>query len=148
MTVEKVLKKLQKVRNYDEQVRSYNEEIEMIRATNLGAQKYSAEIRGSDPGNKTEDLNIAIIDRIERIEKRRNDLFQTWCEVSDAIETLTDKYEYFAMRYFYIEGLSWKVVEAKCDASHGTIQRAKNNALKKLAKLWYDLDKNEQNCTK
>ena len=84
----------------------------------------------------TEEMNIKAIDRIAELYQEIEREYNEQEELVRAIEELEEPIENIVMRLLYIDGLSWDQVERRLNCSPATIQRARDKALVKLAKIF------------
>ena len=81
--------------------------------------------------NRTEDINILIIDRTRELYEEINKIYKERKRIIDWIESLEDPIENMVMRLLYIDGLSWKEVQIELRCSRSTIKRIRRSAIKK-----------------
>lgn len=136
-----IRKRLASLKYTDSKVKSLRQEIIRLKSGILKSQQYSDEPKGGSINNKAEDLNIRIIDKSNELYSEIDDLYAERDELVRAIESLEDPFENIVMRLLYINGYSWKEVESEFNASHATIQRARDRAIKNLSK--YDTNVNK-----
>lgn len=85
--------------------------------------------------NQSEEINCKIIDKADTLYDEITALIKEREDLTKAIENLDNPLENIVMRLFFINGYSWSEVEAKLNAGHGTIQRVRSSALKKISQL-------------
>lgn len=136
MTID-IRKRLVSLKYIDSKVRSKRQEIVSLRSGILKGQQYSDEPKGSSLSNKSEDLNIAIIDRTKELYDEIEKIFKERDELVKAIESLENPAENIVLRLFYINGYSWDQVRKELRWGRGTIQRVRESGLMNLEKKWY-----------
>nr|DAX18923.1 MAG TPA: Protein of unknown function (DUF1492) [Bacteriophage sp.] len=92
--------------------------------------------KSESSSNRSEELNVLIIDKSEQLYQEIQELYQERDEMVQVIESLEDPMENIIMRLLYIDGLSWNQIQAQLRCGRGTIHRAKESALKKISKKW------------
>ena len=90
--------------------------------------------------NRTEEMNIKVTDRIDELYQEIEREYKEQEMLIRAIESLEEPIENIIMRLLYIDGLSWSEVERRLNCSPATIQRARDKALVKLAKIFDNND--------
>lgn len=139
MTID-IRKRLASLKYIDSKVKSKRQEIVSLHSGILKSQQYFDEPKGGSLNNKSEDLNILIIDRTRELYDEIEKLFQERDELVKAIESLEDPAENIVLRLFYINAYSWKEVERELKWSRGTIQNIKMAGLRKLGNKLNDLN--------
>lgn len=137
-----IASRLSALKYIDIKIKSKRQEIENLKSAILKGKVYSDEPKGSKQGNATEDLNIKIIDRAEKLRAEINQLMEERTRLINAIEDLDDPLENIVLRLMYINGYSWKETKRQLNCSHATIQRARSKAIEHLR------FKNEPNVNK
>lgn len=128
-----IRKRLDSLKHVDSRVKSKRLEIVSLRSGILKGQQYSDEPKGGSLSNKSEDLNIAIIDRTKELYDEIEKIFKERDELVKAIESLENPAENIVLRLFYINGYSWREVERELNWSRATIQRARSSGISKLS---------------
>lgn len=139
MTID-IRKRLASLKYIDNKVKSKRQEIVSLHSGILKSQQYSDESKGGSLSNKSEDLNILIIDRTRELYDEIEKLFEERDELVKAIESLEDPAENIVLRLFYINSYSWKEVERELKWSRGTIQSIKMAGLRNLGNKLNDLN--------
>lgn len=129
-----IRKRLASLKYIDSKIKSLQQEIVSLKSSIFKSQQYSDELKGGNLNNKSEDLNISIIDKSNELYTEIDSLLAERDELVQAIESLDDPVENIVMRFLYINGYSWKEVERELRASSATIQRARDKAIVKLSK--------------
>ena len=129
-----IRKRLASLKYIDSKIKSLQQEIVSLKSSIFKSQQYSDEPTGGNLNNKSEDLNISIIDKSNELYTEIDSLLAERDELVQAIESLDDPVENIVMRFLYINGYSWKEVERELRASSATIQRARDKAIVKLSK--------------
>lgn len=129
-----IRKRLASLKYIDSKIKSLQQEIVSLKSSIFKSQQYSDEPKGGNLNNKSEDLNISIIDKSNELYTEIDSLLAERDELVQAIESLDDPVENIVMRFLYINGYSWKEVERELRASSATIQRARDKAIVKLSK--------------
>ena len=120
----------------DIKAKSKHQEIISLKSGILRSQQYTDQPKAGSPGNRSEELNVLIIDKSEKLYQEIQELYQERDELVKAVESLEDPLENIVMRLFYIDGLSWNEIQIRLRCGRGTIHRARDSALKKLSKKW------------
>lgn len=135
-----IRKRLDSLKHVDSRVKSKRLEIVSLRSGILKGQQHSDEPKGSSVNNKSEDLNILIIDKTKELYDEIEKIFEERDELVKAIESLEDSAENIVLRLFYINAYSWKEVERELKWSRGTIQNIKMAGLRNLGNKLNDLN--------
>lgn len=128
-----VKKRLNNLKFLDDTIKSKRQEIFALESLVQKAQVYSDEPKRSRQGNKTEELNVKIIDEKEKIE---NEIMTLWSESRKtiaAIDRLEDPLERAVLRYTYVNGYNWIKTTGQLNCSRTTYQRAKKSGIEHLA---------------
>lgn len=136
-----IRKRLASLKYIDSKVKSKRQEIVSLHSGILKSQQYSDEPKGGSLNNKSEDLNILIIDRTRELYDEIESLLAERRELVQMIESLDDPMENIVLRLLYVNGYSWSEVKAELNASHATIQRARDKAVRNLLKNDTDVNK-------
>lgn len=132
-TIEKELKKL-KFKNV--RIQSLRYEIIGLRAGMVKGQSFDSMPKSKSNENRTEEMNIKAIDRIDEIYQEIEREYREQEELVRAIESLEEPIENLVMRLLYIDCLSWSEIQRKLNCGNATVQRARNRALVKIAKMF------------
>lgn len=127
-----IRKRLKSLQFIDSKVRSKHQEIISLKSGILRGQQYSNDPKGGTKRNKSEELNVLIIDKADKIYKEIEELYAERDELVRAIESLEDPIENIVMRLFYINGYSVRDIERELPLSRRTIFYAKNKGLDKI----------------
>ena len=131
-----IRQRLKALQYIDIKAKSKHQEIISLKSGILRSQQYTDQPKAGSPGNRSEELNVLIIDKSEKLYQEIQELYQERDELVKAVESLEDPLENIVMRLFYIDGLSWNEIQIKLRCGRGTIHRARDSALKKLSKKW------------
>ena len=137
-----IRKRLASLKYIDSKIKSLQQEIVSLKSSIFKSQQYSDEPKGGNLNNQSEELNISIIDKSNELYDEIQKLLIEREELVQAIESLDDPAENIVLRFFYINGYSWREVERELNWSRATIQRARSSGISKLS------EKNDTNCTK
>ena len=131
-----IRQRLKALQYIDIKAKSKHQEIISLKSGILRSQQYTDQPKAGSPGNRSEELNVLIIDKSEKLYQEIQELYQERDEQVKAVESLQDPLENIVMRLFYIDGLSWNEIQIRLRCGRGTIHRARDSALKKLSKKW------------
>nr|DAU16409.1 MAG TPA: Protein of unknown function (DUF1492) [Caudoviricetes sp.] len=131
-----IRQRLKALQYIDIKAKSKHQEIISLKSGILRSQQYTDQPKAGSPGNRSEELNVLIIDKSEKLYQEIQELYQERDELVKAVESLEDPLENIVMRLFYIDGLSWNEIQIRLRCGRGTIHRARDSALKKLSKKW------------
>ena len=131
-----IRQRLKALQYIDIKANSKHQEIISLKSGILRSQQYTDQPKAGSPGNRSEELNVLIIDKSEKLYQEIQELYQERDELVKAVESLEDPLENIVMRLFYIDGLSWNEIQIRLRCGRGTIHRARDSALKKLSKKW------------
>lgn len=132
-----IRKRLASLKYIDIKIKSLQQEIVSLKSSIFKSQQYSDEPKGGNLNNKSEDLNISIIDKSNELYTEIDSLLAERDELVQAIESLDDPAENIVLRLFYINGYSWERVQRELHWGRGTIQRIRESGLMNLEKKWY-----------
>lgn len=135
MTID-IKQRLKGLKYIDIKARSKHQELISLRSGILKGQTFDSMPKAKDNKNKTEELNVLIIDKSEQLYEEIKGIYRERDELVQVIESLEDPMENIIMRLLYIDGLSWNQIQAQLRCGRGTIHRAKESALKKISKKW------------
>lgn len=139
MTVD-IKQRLKALPYIDIKAKSKHQELISLRSSILRGQTFDSMPKARDNKNKTEDLNVSIIDQSEQLYEEIRSIYRERDEMIQAIESLDDPFENIVMRLLYINGLTWNEVERKLRCSPATIQRTRGRALDKMSKMFDNND--------
>ncbi|MQQ02245.1 DUF1492 domain-containing protein [Streptococcus mitis] len=135
MTVD-IKQRLKRLKYIDIKARSKHQELISLRSGILRGQSFDNMPKARDNKNKTEELNVLIIDKSEKLYEEIKGIYRERDELVRLIESLEDPVESLVMRLIYINGLTWNEIERKLKCSPATIQRAQARALVKLSEMF------------
>ena len=124
--------RLNRLKNYETDVETLNNELIALKSSVLKGQVLSHDPIRTKRGNKTEELNVSIIDKSDQIYQKLEQLLDERTETVEAIERLEDPLEKLVLRYFYIHGYSRERTARTLDRSASTISRIKSSAIRNL----------------
>lgn len=127
-----IRKRLKRLPYSNIRIKSLHNEIIGLRSGTVKGQSFNNMPKAKDNKNKSEELNIHVIDKIDEIYKKIEREYQEQDELVKAIENLSDPIENLVMRLLCIEGLSWNGVQRELRCSRSTIKRARESAIKKM----------------
>lgn len=113
-------------------IKSLHNEIISLRSGTVKGQSFDSVPKAKDNKNKSEELNIRVIDRTNELYQEISKIYEEQKETIEWIENLNDPIENLVMRLLYIDGLSWNEVQRELRCSRSTIKRARESALKKM----------------
>ncbi|MCY7080070.1 DUF1492 domain-containing protein [Streptococcus oralis] len=126
-------KRLKQLPFDDIKIRSLHNEIVKLNSGIVKGQSFNGMPKSSSIDNRTEDINILIIDRTRELYEEINKIYKERKKIIDWIESLEDPIENMIMRLLYIDGLSWNEVQRQLRCGRTTIKRVRRNAIKKMA---------------
>ncbi len=135
--IEKELKKL-KFKNA--RIQSLHCEIIDLRKGMVKSQSFDSMPKSKSNENRTEEMNIKAIDRIDEIYQEIEREYKEQEELVRAIENLKEPVENLVMRLLYIDCLSWSEIQIRLNCSNATVQRARDRALDKMSKMFDNND--------
>ena len=135
--IEKELKKL-KFKNV--KIQSLHCEIIDLRKGMVKSQSFDSMPKSKSNENRTEEMNIKAIDRIDEIYQEIEREYNEQEELVSAIENLKEPIENLVMRLLYIDCLSWSEIQIRLNCSNATVQRARDRALDKMSKMFDNND--------
>ena len=124
-------KRLKKLPYTNIKIKSLHNEIIGLRSSSVKGQSFDNMPKSPSIDNRTEDINILIIDRTRELYEEINKIYKERKKIIDWIESLEDPIENMVMRLLYIDGLSWKEVQIELRCSRSTIKRIRRSAIKK-----------------
>lgn len=126
--IEKCLKRLPYT---NIKIKSLHREIIGLSSGTLKGQSFDGMPKSPTNDNRTEDMNIKVIDRVNELYKKIEEIYKEQQELTKWIESLEDPIENMVMRLLYIDGLSWDEVRIQLRCGRSTIKRVRRSALKK-----------------
>ena len=133
--------RLNRLKNYETDVETLNNELIALKSLVLKGQVLSHDPIRTKRGNKTEELNVSIIDKSDQIYRKLEKLLDERTETVKAIERLEDLLEKLVLRHFYIHGYSRERTARMLDRSVSTISRIKSSAIRNLEAILAPTDK-------
>ena len=133
MTVD-IKQRLKGLKYIDIKARSKHQELISLRSGILKGQTFDSMPKAKDNKNKTEELNVLIIDKSEQLYEEIKGIYRERDELVRLIESLEDPVENIVMRLFFIDGLTWSEVENKLGCSRGTIYNIRESAFENMTK--------------
>ena len=133
--------RLDRLKNYETDVETLNNELIALKSLVLKGQVLSHDPIRTKRGNKTEELNVSIIDKSDQIYRKLEKLLDERTETVKAIERLEDLLEKLVLRHFYIHGYSRERTARMLDRSASTISRIKSSAIRNLEAILAPTDK-------
>lgn len=127
-----IKKRLKRLPYSNIRIKSLHHEIISLRSGTVKGQSFDGMPKSPSNDNRTEELNIHVIDKIDKIYKKIEREYQEQDDLIKAIENLSDPIENLVMRLLCIEGLSWNEVQRELRCSRSTIKRARESAIKKM----------------
>lgn len=127
-----IKKRLKRLPYSNIRIKSLHHEIISLRSGTVKGQSFDGMPKSPSNDNRTEELNIHVIDKIDEIYKKIEREYQEQDDLIKAIENLSDPIENLVMRLLCIEGLSWNEVQRELRCSRSTIKRARESAIKKM----------------
>nr|DAN18748.1 MAG TPA: RNA polymerase sigma factor [Caudoviricetes sp.] len=132
MNLNDIKKRLKRLPYSNIRIKSLHHEIISLRYGTVKGQSFDGMPKSPSNDNRTEELNIHVIDKIDEIYKKIEREYQEQDDLIKAIENLSDPIENLVMRLLCIEGLSWNEVQRELRCSRSTIKRARESAIKKM----------------
>jgi RNA polymerase ECF family sigma factor len=133
--------RLDRLKNYETDVKMLNNELIALKSSVLKGQVLSHDPIRTKRGNKTEELNVSIIDKSDQIYRKLEQLLDERTETVKAIERLEEPLEKLVLRYFYIHGYSRERTARTLGRSGSTISRIKSSAIRNLEAILTPTDK-------
>lgn len=127
-----IRKRLKRLPYSNIRIKSLHNEVIGLRSGTVKGQSFDGMPKSPSNDNRTEELNIHVIDKIDEIYKKIEREYQEQDDLIKAIENLSDPIENLVMRLLCIEGLSWNEVQRELRCSRSTIKRARESAIKKM----------------
>lgn len=129
-------KKLKKLKFKNTRIQSLHCEIIELRKGMAKSQSFDSMPKSKSNENRTEEMNVKAIDRIDEIYQEIEREYKEQEELIRAIESLKEPIENLVMRLLFIDCLSWSEIQIRLNCSNATIQRARDKALVKIAKMF------------
>lgn len=129
------------LKNYEADVKTLNDELIALKSSVLKGQVLSHDPIRAKRGNKTEELNVSIINKSDQIYQKLEQLLDERTETVKAIDRLEDPLEKLVLRYFYIHGYSKERTARTLDRSASTISKIKSSAICNLEAILAPTDK-------
>ncbi|MBF1743363.1 MAG: DUF1492 domain-containing protein [Streptococcus sp.] len=124
-------KRLKRLPYTNIKIKSLHREIIGLSSGTLKGQSFDGMPKSPTNDNRTEDMNIKVIDRVNELYKKIEEIYKEQQELTKWIESLEDPIENMVMRLLYIDGLSWDEVRIQLRCGRSTIKRVRRSALKK-----------------
>lgn len=124
-------KRLKRLPYTNIKIKSLHREIVGLSSGTLKGQSFDGMPKSPTNDNRTEDMNIKVIDRVNELYKKIEEIYKEQQELTKWIESLEDPIENIVMRLLYIDGLSWDEVRIQLRCGRSTIKRVRRSALKK-----------------
>ncbi|MBP2621134.1 DUF1492 domain-containing protein [Streptococcus panodentis] len=132
MTID-IRRRLKALKYIDIKAKSKHQEIISLKSGILRSQQYNDMPKAESPVNRSEELNVLIIDKSEKIYREIQQLYKERDELVKAIEALDDPVENLIMRLYYINGHSIKEIERELPLSRRAIFYTKESAEEKIS---------------
>ena len=129
-----IKQRLKALQYIDIKAKSKHQEIISLKSSILRGQQFNNMPKSENSSNRSEELNVLIIDKSEQLYQEIQELYRERDELVQVIESLDDPVENIVMRLFFIDGLTWNEVEAKLNYSRGAIQKIRKSAFENLSK--------------
>lgn len=127
-----IKKRLKRLPYANIKIKSLHHEIISLRSGTIKGQSFDSMPKSQSNDNRTEDMNIRVVDRTNELYKEIDRIYKEQKETIEWIENLDDPIENIVMRLLYIDGLSWNEVQIKLRCGRSTIKRARESAIKKM----------------
>lgn len=132
MNLNDIKKRLKRLPYVNIKIKSLHYEIISLRSGTVKGQSFDGMPKSPSNDNRTEELNIHVIDKINEIYQKIEREYQEQDDLIKAIENLTDPIQNIVMRLLYIDGLQWDEVQRRLNCSSATIQRARDKAIQEI----------------
>lgn len=129
-----IKQRLKALQYIDIKAKSKHQEIISLKSSILRGQQFNNMPKSESSSNRSEELNVLIIDKSEQLYQEIQELYRERDELVQVIESLDDPVENIIMRLFYIDGMTWNEVGAKLKYSKGAIQKIRKSAFENLSK--------------
>ena len=127
-----IKKRLKRLPYVNIKIKSLHHEIISLRSGTVKGQSFDGMPKSPSNDNRTEELNIHVIDKINEIYQKIEREYQEQDDLIKAIESLSDPIQNIVMRLLYIDGLQWDEVKRRLNCSSATIQRARDKAIQEI----------------
>lgn len=127
-----IKKRLKRLPYVNIKIKSLHHEIISLRSGTVKGQSFDGMPKSPTNDNRTEDMNIKVVDKINEIYQKIEREYQEQDDLIKAIESLSDPIQNIVMRLLYIDGLQWDVVQRRLNCSSATIQRARDKAIQEI----------------
>ena len=127
-----IRQRLKALQYIDIKAKSKHQEIISLKSGILRSQQYTDQPKAGSPGNRSEELNVLIIDKSEKLYQEIQEMYAERDELIKVIESLQDPIENLIMRLYYINGHSIKEIEKELPLSRRSIFYSKESAEKKI----------------
>lgn len=127
-----IKKRLKRLPYVTIKIKSLHHEIISLRSGTVKGQSFDGMPKSPSNDNRTEELNIHVIDKINEIYQKIEREYQEQDDLIKAIESLSDPIQNIVMRLLYIDGLQWDEVQRRLNCSSATIQRARDKAIQEI----------------
>ena len=124
-------KRLKRLPYTNIKIKSLHREIIGLSSGTIKGQSFDGMPKSPTNDNRTEDMNIKVIDRVNELYKKIEEIYKEQQKLTKWIESLEDPIENMVMRLLYIDGLSWDEVRIQLRCGRSTIKRVRRSALKK-----------------
>lgn len=127
-----IKKRLKRLPYVNIKIKSLHYEIISLRSGTVKGQSFDGMPKSPTNDNRTEDMNIKVVDKINEIYQKIEREYQEQDDLIKAIESLSDPIQNIVMRLLYIDGLQWDEVQRRLNCSSATIQRARDKAIQEI----------------
>ena len=127
-----IKKRLKRLPYVNIKIKSLHHEIISLRSGTVKGQSFDGMPNSPTNDNRTEDMNIKVVDKINEIYQKIEREYQEQDDLIKAIESLSDPIQNIVMRLLYIDGLQWDEVQRRLNCSSATIQRARDKAIQEI----------------
>ena len=127
-----IKKRLKRLPYVNIKIKSLHHEIISLRFGTVKGQSFDGMPKSPTNDNRTEDMNIKVVDKINEIYQKIEREYQEQDDLIKAIESLSDPIQNIVMRLLYIDGLQWDEVQRRLNCSSATIQRARDKAIQEI----------------
>ena len=127
-----IKKRLKRLPYVNIKIKSLHHEIISLRSGTVKGQSFDGMPKSPTNDNRTEDMNIKVVDKINEIYQKIEREYQEQDDLIKAIESLSDPIQNIVMRLLYIDGLQWDEVKRRLNCSSATIQRARDKAIQEI----------------
>lgn len=131
-----IKKRLKRLPYVNIKIKSLHHEIISLRSGTVKGQSFDGMPKSPSNDNRTEDMNIKVVDKINEIYQKIEREYQEQDDLIKAIESLSDPIQSIVMRLLYIDGLQWDEVQRRLNCSSATIQRARDKAIQEITYIF------------